>query len=159
MIFFAELDSNESISHHPSIEVKQLEGTITTRSCRDMTDPPSEKRLFVALAREPFGWFESGQKLWELRRYGRQYTEKHVKTGRAVELRKGYAHPDKALLGIISQVRQARCLREFFEDVPYLEVIPTAVSREDAILRASRILDIPVDSEIAVLGFRVDVQR
>lgn len=124
-----------------------------------MSDFSSEKRLFVALAREPFSWFESGQKLWELRRYGRQYTEKHVKTGRAVELRKGYACPDRALRGVISHVRQASCLREFFENVPYSEVIPTAVSREDAILRASRILAIPLDSQIAVLGFRVDVQR
>jgi|SRR5208337_1582498 len=124
-----------------------------------MSDLPSEKRLFVALARDPFVWFESGRKFWELRRYGRQYTEKHVKTGRAVELRNGYARPDRALYGVISQVVQATCLREFFENIPYSEVIPTAISREDAILTAARILAIPPDTEVAVLGFRVDVRR
>lgn len=48
-------------------------------------------RLFVPLNKEPFEDFKSKGKTYELRSYGRNFTEKFVYKGRDVELRKGYS--------------------------------------------------------------------
>jgi hypothetical protein len=113
---------------------------------------PEADRLFVPLADEPFAWFRSGQKKWELRRYGRQYTRKHVRVGRRVELRRGYKGPD-ALWGEILEVVEASGVDEFFNKVHFKEVIPVADSREHAIRIATDIMR--TDSNTHVLGFAV----
>ena len=115
-------------------------------------DLPKADRLFVPLADQPFAWFRSGQKKWELRRFGRQYTRKHVKVGRSVELRRGYRGPD-VLWGEILDVVEANGVDEFFSKVPYKEVIPVADSREQAIEIATAILKIEPNTPL--LGFAV----
>lgn len=112
----------------------------------------AEDRLFVPLAEEPFNWFCSGEKKWELRRFGRQYTPKHVRKGRRVELRRGYRGPE-ALWGEILDVIQANGMDDFFNQVPFEEVIPVATSREQAIKIATDILR--VDLKTPLLGFAV----
>src|SRR5262245_24971523 len=92
---------------------------------------PKTDRLFVPLAKQPFAWFRSGQKKWELRRFGRQYTRKHVRVGRLVELRRGYKGPD-ALWGEILDVVEANSVDDFYNKVHFKEVIPVANSREHA---------------------------
>jgi len=119
---------------------------------RQLSPDRVEDRLFVPLAEEPFNWFCSGQKKWELRRFGRQYTLKHVRVGRRVELRRGYRGPD-ALWGKILDVVQANSMDEFFNRVPFEEVIPVATSREHAIKIATDILG--VDLKTPLLGFAV----
>jgi ASC-1-like (ASCH) protein len=111
-----------------------------------------QDRLFVPLADEPFNWFVSGQKKWELRRLGRQYTPKHVRVGRRVELRRGYRGPD-ALWGEILNVVEAQSIEDFFNKVPFEEVIPIASSRDDAIKIAINILR--ADSHTPLLGFAI----
>src|SRR5258708_2524794 len=74
---------------------------------------PKSDRLFVPLADQPFAWFRSGHKKWELRRFGRQYTLKHVRVGRRVELRRGYRGPD-VLWGEILDVVEANGVDDFF---------------------------------------------
>jgi hypothetical protein len=112
-------------------------------------------RLFVPLAHQPFRWFQSGEKKWELRRFGRQYTPKYVRVGRRVELRKGYRGPD-ALWGKILDVIQAKNVDDFFNKVPFKDVIPVADTREDAVKIAIHILN--VDSDTPLLGFAVDTR-
>lgn len=63
-------------------------------------------RLFVPLAREPFVDFLSNGKLVEIRKYGRNFTEKTVFTGRKVELRLGYSGGGK-IWGSIEEVKIA----------------------------------------------------
>lgn len=109
-------------------------------------------RLFVPLADRPFSWFRSGEKKWELRRLGRQYTLKHVRIGRLVELRRGYKGPD-ALWGEILNVIEASNIENFFNEVDFKDVIPVADSREHAIQIATDILK--VDRTTPVLGFAV----
>jgi hypothetical protein len=121
-------------------------------------EPTTDDRLFVPLTTEPFRWFERGQKRWELRRYGRQYTERQVRPGRFVELRRGYQEKCGSLWGTIAEVVQAPTLSRFFESVPYHEVIPTAASREDAIRIASEILNLHY-ADAPVLGFRIQLER
>lgn len=115
-------------------------------------DLPKADRLFVPLADQPFAWFRSGQKKWELRRFGRQYTPKHVRVGRRVELRRGYRGPD-ALWGDILDVVEANGVDDFFNKVHFKEVIPVADSREQAIKIAIDILKI--DPKTPLLGFAV----
>jgi ASC-1-like (ASCH) protein len=109
-------------------------------------------RLFVPLADQPFAWFRSGKKKWELRRLGRQYTQRHVRVGRRVELRRGYRGPD-VLWGEILAVIEANGIEDFFEKVDFKDVVPVADSREDAVRIATEILRI--DSTTPLLGFAV----
>jgi hypothetical protein len=98
-----------------------------------MTTEPPRNRLFVPLSSEPFNWFRSGQKRWELRRYGRQYTPAHLTPGRRVELRRGYRSQEDALWGRVAHMVEATSLAAFFEKVPFHLVIPIARSREEAL--------------------------
>ncbi len=110
------------------------------------------QRLFVPLASEPFDWFADGSKRWELRRYGRQYTEKHLRVGRRVELRRGYGH-GRSLWGVITRVHRAPSLEDFLRTVDYREVLPTAESMDAARQRASEILR--TSGTDAVIGFEI----
>src|SRR4051794_11776678 len=94
-------------------------------------------RLFVPLSTDPFRWFESGFKQWELRRYGRQYTERNIVPGRAVELRRGYQVGTGSLWGTITEVVYAGTLEEFFDKVPFAEVVPVCQTRAEAVRIAS----------------------
>jgi hypothetical protein len=119
---------------------------------------PSD-RLFVPLSAKPYNWFRYGQKKWELRKYGRQYTEKHVRPGRRVELRKGYSDPNNSLWGTILSVEVHENLDSFFDHVPYQEVIPTAKNQMEAIAEAQRILQLDSDELEPVLGFQVALEN
>jgi ASC-1-like (ASCH) protein len=112
-------------------------------------------RLFVPLSAEPYQWFSSGQKHWELRRYGRQYTERHVWPHRTVELRHGYSDPNRSLWGTIVAVQRAENLKDFFDQVPYTQVIPSANSLKEAIITAKKILGLSSEQSGPVLGFEV----
>jgi ASC-1-like (ASCH) protein len=108
--------------------------------------------LFVPLANEPFDWFVQGKKKWELRRRGRQYTRRHVRIGRPVELRRGYRNGD-TLWGEIVNVIEADGIEEFFRKVPFLDVIPVAKSVGEAIAISSEILGVDVNTPL--LGFAI----
>jgi len=114
------------------------------------------KRLFVPLATAPFEWFRSGGKRWELRRYGRQYTERTVVPGREVELRRGYQRQGDALWGTVAQTVKANSILEFFDRVPYELVIPIAKDRSEATQIAVSILGIVEDEDIELFGFSVE---
>jgi ASCH domain len=110
-------------------------------------------RLFVPLANAPFCWFASGQKRWELRRLGRQYTRKHLIPGRRVELRRGYSDKTAALWGRIAEVLEAENLSRFFDVVDFRDVIPEAASRAEAVSTAAQILR---HDNVRVIGFRIE---
>jgi hypothetical protein len=111
-------------------------------------------RLFVPLASEPFRWFASGRKHWELRRLGRQYTPRHLLPGRRVELRRGYLDKVSALWGTLAAIHEAPSIASFFDAIDFREVIPEATDREDAVRIATQILG---PRESPVIGFRVAV--
>jgi GNAT superfamily N-acetyltransferase len=121
--------------------------------------PQEADRLFVPLASQPFAWFESGKKLWELRKYGAQYTEKHVYDGRRVELRRGYSDRTRNHWGTIREVVLTIGLAEMFTKVPYNQVIPTAKSEKEAIEQAAHILRIEIDQPRPLIAFRVEIDQ
>jgi len=122
-----------------------------------MVTNTSTPRLFVPLASEPFRWFADGQKRWELRRYGRQYTERNVWVGRRVELRRGYS-TDESLRGVIVETMRSASIRELFAKVDYKTIVPTADSEAEAIEIANKILGIPDGSQGPVFAFRVEIE-
>jgi hypothetical protein len=117
----------------------------------------SNGRLFVPLSTQPYIWFEMGLKKWELRKYGRQYTEKHVYPGRRVELRRGYSDKTRALWGVVEMVEYADDLQSFFNKVAFNEVIPFASSIEEAISQVELILSIQPEERRRMIGFKIRI--
>ena len=115
-------------------------------------------RLFVPLATDPHTWFRSGKKTWELRKLGRQYTEKHVRPGRMVELRKGYTDKSTSIWGWIENIVVAESLADFFEEVPWKSVLPKSTNLHNAIKDAEEILGVDSGSAGPFIGFKVDVE-
>jgi hypothetical protein len=96
------------------------------------------KRLFIPLTSEAFYWFRDHRKTFELRAYGRTWTEKNIYEGREVELRRGYSTGDKIngkvgaiIIGSLSHV---------FEEVNFKKIVPVAGSERDAVEMADEIL-------------------
>ena len=118
----------------------------------------SGDRLFVPLATAPFEWFQSGRKRWELRRYGRQYTEKYVLPGRPVELRRGYSDATNALWGKVVRTVKAGSLQQLFHEVPFNLVIPTAHTEAEAISISASFLRIAEYEPVNLLAFEIDLQ-
>lgn len=114
-------------------------------------------RLFVPLAKDPFDWFQSGKKEWEIRFWGRQYTDRHVYIGRRVELRRGYSDPDASIWGFIADVKVAESLCELFNEVDFARAIPSAKSEFEAITICANILRVDVKHLTKVIAFRIKV--
>lgn len=112
-------------------------------------------RLFVPLASAPFQWFGDGRKLWELRAMRGQFTPKHVREGRRVELRRGYSTGD-SLWGTIAEIVEATGIRQFFGAVPWQEVLPESTDKDCSILAAHCILK--VGGATPVIGFKVKIE-
>lgn len=114
-------------------------------------------RLFVPLATEPYRWFESGQKTWELRVLRRQFNLMSVRVGRRVELRRGYSTGD-SLWGEITAVQTDTKLEWMFQQVPFWQVIPTAESVEDAARMARQILKHPTPFSVRYIAFEIKLE-
>lgn len=114
-------------------------------------------RLFVPLASQPFEWFVSGEKHWELRRYGRQWTDKHVYHGRKVELRKGYS--GESLWGTIEDTVAATGLNAMFAKVPFYRIAPGCQSASDAVDVCKSILHLADGDAPRLLAFKVKISN
>lgn len=115
----------------------------------------TESRLFVPLATEPYSWFISGHKCWELRKQRGQYSGKHVYPLRYVELRKGYTDAFTSLYGRIAEVIEKKSIQEVLEKIPYKEIIPIAESKDRAIQMAENI----TGNVNGYIAFRIDLLR
>ena len=113
-------------------------------------------RLFVPLASDPFEWFLSGAKQWEVRAHKRQYTTRHVYPGRRVELRRGYSDPNASIWGCVAEVIIAKSIRRVFDQIEYEHVIPIATNKDEAISMVSHILNVGPDELSDVMAFRVE---
>lgn len=112
-------------------------------------------RLFVPLSSNPYDWFEGGKKEWELRKYGRQYNELHVRVGRLVELSKGYSSKNR-LWGLITDIIRGKNLEEIFAQVHYTKILPEAISKENAIEIATTILRISPEKNQDLIAFKIN---
>ena len=87
-------------------------------------------RLFVPLSSEPFNDFKFHNKLYELRSYGRNFTEEYACNGRKVELRRGYS--GESLFGVIGEV-VIGTIEEVFSKLDFKKIEPRLNSIEEAI--------------------------
>jgi len=78
-------------------------------------------RLFVPLKGEFYEDFRQNGKTYELRAYGGQYTEKHVRPGRLVELRLGYS--GKSQWGTVGRV-VVGSLTDILQKVDFRQITP-----------------------------------
>lgn len=145
--FSAQPDSQ---LHLPFLE-KNETAPVTERECSTISHRSKPSRLFVPLSSAPFDWFASGEKLWELRRYGRRFNTAQLQVGRPVELRRGYNTCD-SIWGAVDTVVIAESISEFFQKVPFKQVIPTA---EDVTTAVEIATDIIGSDDQKVIGFRV----
>jgi hypothetical protein len=113
------------------------------------------RRLFVPLASEPYQWFASGRKTWEVRRAKSAFAPERLFQGRRVELRRGYSGTTSALWGTIVETVSADTLNELFALVPPAEVVPDAADRHDAVSTAAQILRSGTDDTSGFVAFRV----
>ena len=69
-----------------------------------MTEHNDDDRrpLFVPLTAVAFGWWQSGRKKWEVRKWATRWSTQHVYPGRACVLARGYGWP--RLLGHVGAV-------------------------------------------------------
>jgi hypothetical protein len=114
---------------------------------------PKADRLFVPLAEQPYRWFASGHKTWELRAKRGQFTEQHIDLGRRVELRRGYSTPD-SLWGVIEDAIVAPTVEAFFDQVSWQQVIcdPAIKTREQAEAMARTMI-----KSVPVIGFKIKI--
>lgn len=112
-----------------------------------------KKRLFVPLSTNPYNWFLSGSKEWELRKAARNFTSKQVYRGRVVELRRGYNTSDK-IYGVIDQVIECKTLQEVFDKIDFKKIIPVARDKFEAINISYEILNPTDDNSFIVFKVR-----
>lgn len=115
-------------------------------------------RLFVPLKTQAYSMFATGGKLWELRRRRGRFNEQQVHIGRRVELRRGYAARVPPLWGTISDVVIAQDLQELFVRIPYREVLPDAVSKQEAMDLARKLMGIGEYDSNGLIAFRINFE-
>lgn len=96
------------------------------------------ERLFLPLSKEPYRDFASNGKRVEVRKYGRNFTERTVFSGRRIELRLGYSGGER-LRGNIGEV-VIGSLEEIFQYFQLQEVEPRAVDIATAIAENMNLL-------------------
>lgn len=87
-------------------------------------------RLFVALRTDSYNEFRNAGKAYELRSYGRQFTEKDIYKERRIELRRGYS--GESIWGTFGEVFIGQ-LPYIFSRVPSEKISPNSKSVEEAI--------------------------
>lgn len=120
-----------------------------------LTETSGAARLFVPLAGDPYAWFASGAKRWEVRRARAAFAPECLTIGRRVELRRGYNTPD-SIWGTIAEVVCVESPEELFDVIPHGEVIPVASDDVDAAEMVRAILRIDTPRE-RLVAFRVAV--
>ncbi|KXA88639.1 hypothetical protein AKJ62_04745 [candidate division MSBL1 archaeon SCGC-AAA259D14] len=95
-------------------------------------------RLFVPLKTEPFQWFRSGKKKWELRGISSQFNRDTVVPSRSVELRKGYN--GESIWGIVDCVETFGSLESVVDNLDFRAIIPPTETRGGFLSRAKELL-------------------
>jgi hypothetical protein len=95
-------------------------------------------RLFVPLSTEPFEWFSSQGKQWEVRRNKGSFRADRLTPGRRVELRRGYT--GDSLWGTLTETVRASSAADLFDVICYKTAVPSANSQSEAIAFVDKLL-------------------
>lgn len=116
-----------------------------------MTTANSPRRLFVPLSAEPFEWFSSGAKSWEVRRNKGAFRVDLLAEGRRVELRRGYT--GKSLWGTLAEAVVASDVADLFGRISFKAAVPTATSA----LGAGAFVETLLGQDSELVAFRVEL--
>lgn len=108
-------------------------------------------RLFVPLSREPFEWFSSQGKQWEIRRNKGSFRADRLTPGRRVELRRGYT--GDSLWGTLAETVSASSAAGLFDAICYKTAVPAASSQSEAIAFVDELLT----ENDGLVAFRVEL--
>lgn len=116
-----------------------------------MTTANDARRLFVPLSGEPFQWFSSGKKEWEVRRNKGAFRADRLTRGRRVELRMGYT--GESLWGTLAETVIATNTAQLFDRISYKAAVPTATSP----LAASTFVENLLSKDSELVAFRIEL--
>jgi ASC-1-like (ASCH) protein len=110
----------------------------------------------VSLTPESYRWFAEGAKTWEVRRHGKDFTEREIFPGRKIELRRGH-RPEDALKGVIARVAVADDLPSLLDQIPYAAIIPEVGSVDEALAILRRLVGAAARG--GLIAFEVALER
>ncbi len=112
------------------------------------------KRLFIPLYSDPFKWFETGEKEWELRKRSKRFNPNNFAIGSYVELRRGYVAKNGVCWGRIVDYKEFSSIRDVFLSIPYQKII-NADNLEQATNYVCSILNTSLDSQEDLIAIKI----
>ena len=113
------------------------------------------KRLFIPLCSDPFNWFLSGEKEWELRKQSGQFNPDRIEIGSYAELRRGYSAKNGICWGKVTDCKSFTSLKDVFSVIPYQKIIK-ASSLTDAKDYTCGLLGISYDSQVDLVAIKIE---
>ncbi len=113
------------------------------------------KRLFIPLCTEPFIWFETGKKEWELRKCSHVFNPDNIYIGETVELRRGYIAKNGVIWGKVTDCKTFTSLKEVFSDIPYNRIV-VAEDEMKAAQYICSLMDISFDGLSDFVAIRIE---
>lgn len=118
---------------------------------------PLQDRLFLPLSSEPFSWFLSRKKKWEIRNISSQYNLSTVYTGRRVEARYGYKADKAPLWGTINEVRCFSSLKDLLQEIKLEEMLPNVTKKEEAKRVLAAYINIDTNGLCNLIAFKINL--
>ena len=113
------------------------------------------KRLFIPLCTDPFNWFESGEKEWELRKKSKQFNPDSIEIGSYVELRRGYVAKNGVSWGRVIDCKTFSSLKDVFASIPYQRIV-RADNEEKAVDYVCTLLEIMPDTQVELVAIKIE---
>ena len=113
------------------------------------------KRLFIPLCSDPFNWFETGEKEWELRKKSKQFNPDYIEIGSYVELRRGYIAKNGVSWGRVTDCKAFSSLNDVFALIPYNKIV-RADSTEYAVDYVCALLEISPDTQVDLVAIKIE---
>lgn len=113
------------------------------------------RRLFIPLCSDPFNWFESGEKEWELRKKLKQFNPNNIEIGSYVELRRGYVAKNGVSWGRVIDCKTFSSLKDVFASIPYQKIV-RADNAEQAVDYVCNLLGISPDTQVDLVAIKIE---
>lgn len=113
------------------------------------------RRLFIPLCSDPFNWFESGEKEWELRKKSKQFNSDNIEIGSYVELRRGYVAQNGVSWGIVTDCKTFSSLKDVFSSISYHKIV-RADNEEQAVDYVCTLLGISPDTLVDLVAIKIE---
>ena len=113
------------------------------------------KRLFIPLCSDPFTWFETGEKEWELRKQSKRFNPENIEIGSYVELRRGYVAKNGVSWGRVTDCKTFSSFKDVFSSIPYHKIV-RADNEEQAVDYICSLLDLSPDTQVDLVAIKIE---